>query len=147
MRRASSAAARSSRVSLSSAIAADPSSKKTCGAAGRWAGRRRQVSGASGLALEVGDLVGLLLGLRVGLVELFLLLALLLFGGALALEAGVAREVARGLLGAAAGLVDETHIDSLLWGCDRRIPAREDALNSGPCAQRADRHVLRLAAP
>jgi hypothetical protein len=61
----------------------------------------RPTSPSGGLALEVGDLFGLGVGLLVCVGELFLRLALALLASAFAPEGRIVSEVARGLLGAA----------------------------------------------
>ena len=68
-------------------------------------------------ALEVGDLVSLLVGLGLSVVELFLLLALALLVESLAPGLRVARDVADRLLGFACDLVCNSHA--------YRLPKRE----------------------
>src|SRR4051794_29805242 len=88
--------------------------------------RRRR----SGLALEVGDLVGLGVGLLLRAVELVLGLALALFLPSLALQRTVVGDVAGGLLGSTCELVEKAHAETtplVDW-----VP-RDDALRG--CAE------------
>src|SRR3954462_4870154 len=68
------------------------------------------------LTFQVGDLVGLGVGLLLGAAELFLRLALALLLLALAAQAGVVRQVARCLLHASGHLVHDAHDFCLLGG-------------------------------
>src|SRR3954454_12400912 len=70
----------------------------------------------AGLAFEVRDLVRLRVGALLGVRKLVLRLALALLLTAFALEAGVIREVPRGLLRAARHLVQKSHFQCLLLG-------------------------------
>src|SRR5829696_5469481 len=73
---------------------------------------RRDPPGAprrSGLALELSDLLGLVLDPILGSVQLFLLFAFGLFLATLAAKRGIAGDIAGGLLRAAGHFVDEAH--------------------------------------
>src|SRR5439155_23983689 len=70
---------------------------------------------ASGLALEVRDLAGLLLRLLLRARELVLRLALALLHAALTPQRRIVCDVARGLLGPTGDLVQNAHSDLLFW--------------------------------
>src|SRR5436190_9788267 len=72
----------------------------------------RRVPLSSGPALEVGDLLGLVLDLLLGPAQLVLRLALLLFLAPLVAQSGIVGNVAGRLLGASGDLVDDAHFHS-----------------------------------
>src|SRR3954453_12390494 len=76
----------------------------------------------SGLALEVSDLLGLLVRALVRALELLLLLALRLFLTALTMKRAVARHIAGDLLGLSCDLVGDTHCLLLSRVGARRVP-------------------------
>src|SRR5918998_3099322 len=67
----------------------------------------------SGLPLEIGDFLGLAVGLLLRAPEILLGLALALLAAALAVQLLVAGEVARGLLHASCDLVGDAHMVGL----------------------------------